>query len=247
MSTPVISPDGKMQWDGTQWIPLNPNTNIIQDSVVMGDLKTEINYQQNFSTTVNNISTDNNLLIRSHLKSMLDKIRGNRIEEGFMLLENAKLIDYDLAEKMFRDDFLPHVIQALYQHTSKFCHQFVINFRASTNSRTRSFELNQFSQNYNNAVSKINWILELDPKHIPSLFLLIQVVNRNSKDFTFFKRHKELIRIAQKIITLDNSNLEAKKIHDSSSKRIKLGLLGIAFGIGCLIAPLILSLSLYNM
>ena len=73
MSTPVISPDGKMQWDGTQWIPLNQKTNIIQDSVVMGDLKTEINYQQNFSTTVNNISTDNDLLIRNHLKSMLDK------------------------------------------------------------------------------------------------------------------------------------------------------------------------------
>ena len=60
MSNPVISPDGKMQWDGIQWIPYNPNQNIIQNSVVMGDIKTEINYQQNISTTVNNTIQLNN-------------------------------------------------------------------------------------------------------------------------------------------------------------------------------------------
>ena len=61
MSEPVMSPDGKHMWTGNEWIPAPPvgsnNASVsLQDSVVTGDINTEINY----ATTINkNIINDN--------------------------------------------------------------------------------------------------------------------------------------------------------------------------------------------
>tara|TARA_Y100000746_G_scaffold207637_1_gene196103 strand:- start:1639 stop:2433 length:795 start_codon:yes stop_codon:yes gene_type:complete len=46
MSDPVISPDGKSMWNGSEWIPVadtNQGT-IVQDSVVMGDIHSTTNH-----------------------------------------------------------------------------------------------------------------------------------------------------------------------------------------------------------
>jgi len=240
MSNPVISPDGKMQWVNDEWIPYNPNQNIIQDSVIMGDLKTEIKYEQSF-TTVNNISKDNKLTIRSHLKSMLDHFRSNKIEEGFLILERAKQIDYDLAVNMYNEEFLPHVIQALFQNASNFSYQFVINFRVSTNSNTRSFEMNQLMKNYNVAVSKINWILKLDPNQIPTLFLLAKIVERNTKTWGFFARHKEIKRITTRILSLDNNHEQSRKLYNNSSSKVQFAQIGIGIGVFAMSSPVLLA------
>ena len=53
MTDPVISPDGKSMWTGEEWIPITTDSNntlvSLHDSVVTGDINTEINY----ATTIN--------------------------------------------------------------------------------------------------------------------------------------------------------------------------------------------------
>ena len=53
MTDPVISPDGKSMWTGEEWIPVTTDSNntlvSLHDSVVTGDINTEINY----ATTIN--------------------------------------------------------------------------------------------------------------------------------------------------------------------------------------------------
>ena len=247
MSNPIISPNGKMQWVNDEWIPYNPNQNIIQDSVIMGDIKTEVKYEQNFTTTVNNISHDNELTIRSHLKSMLDQFRSNKTEEGFVILERAKQIDYDLAVDIYNNEFMPHVIESLYQNASNFSYQFVIDLHVSTNSSTRNSEMYRLIQNYNIAVSKINQVLKLDPNHIQSLFILAKLVERNTKTWAFFARHKEIKRITTKILSLDNTHETSRKLYNNSSSKILFAQIGMGVGIFTTLVIIFLAAALLKM
>ena len=50
MSDPIYSPDGKHIWNGTEWVSVPQPTeqkNLIQDSVIMGDVKNETNISIN--------------------------------------------------------------------------------------------------------------------------------------------------------------------------------------------------------
>ncbi|MDG1555624.1 MAG: hypothetical protein P8R00_05180, partial [Candidatus Poseidoniaceae archaeon] len=80
----VLSPDGTMVWNGLEWIPrttvqnLNPT---ITDSVVMGDIKTEVVH--NTHTAVHNtILHDSERVIRSHLNTMVDILLEGRIQDS---------------------------------------------------------------------------------------------------------------------------------------------------------------------
>ena len=106
MSEPVMSPDGKHMWTGSEWIPAPPDSNNVsvslQDSVVTGDINTEINY----ATTINkNIINDNETTIRSHMKSMLEKIKSGNSTQAFEIYERAKQIDFELAKEIYEKEF----------------------------------------------------------------------------------------------------------------------------------------------
>jgi tetratricopeptide (TPR) repeat protein len=102
MADPILSPDGKFMWTGTEWVPNNivKSTSLISDTVVQGDLISNFETQesQNLaisdsvimgdviqSTTVLTYDSDN---MKSMIYSVLSEIGLNSLENVFDFRES---------------------------------------------------------------------------------------------------------------------------------------------------------------
>ena len=109
MSDPVMSPDGKHMWTGTEWIPAPPQssetivadnvyseskspTNTISDTVIMGDYTIQQTIQQ---------TSD----IENYMKTMIDAYKDGREERAIEIYELAKKIDYDNATSLYNGKY----------------------------------------------------------------------------------------------------------------------------------------------
>ena len=113
MSDPVISPDGKFMWTGSEWIPAPPtvsgikttsndevkstfSTNTISDTVIMGDY----NIQQT-------IQSDTDL--ENYMKTMVDAYKDLREDRAIEIYELAKKIDYERATSLYNGKYKRYV------------------------------------------------------------------------------------------------------------------------------------------
>ena len=191
--------------------------NIVSDSVIMGGISTEVKYE----TTVNKtIINDNETIVISHMKSMIETMNIGNIEEGFAIYNRAKQIDFDLAVKLYNSEYIHQIVEILYKHAVHFCNS-VMSFKISSNANLRRFHTNKYRTQYNSAVGKINYILELNPNHIPSYFLLGLMINKNKVDFTYKTKHLSLINLYKLILLKDKNNSKAKQLLEDSIAAIK--------------------------
>jgi hypothetical protein len=155
MSEPILSPDGKMMWSGTDWIPLpaQPTANV-QDSVVMGDINTKIEHSVH-----NTYSQDTEKLVRNHLNLVAEKMGLGQFIQADEMYEKAKHIDYELATELYNGEFRGIFVAALWNELSS--HP-------------------KMDDKYNPMVSRfiedrVSQILAFDEEHVPSLLLLTKI------------------------------------------------------------------------
>jgi hypothetical protein len=173
--------------------------NIIQDSVVMGDVRTEVTHkhQHNHSTSIHNtVTQDSEKMIRSHISTMVDALSEGRLADAKTIFERAKQIDYDLANELHNGEYYPFLVNALFRDAENYCNSMVLNYRFHKKNET----IHSYSLNFNSfcaiGINKIQTVLQWNPKHIPTLIL-----------------NAELIRVS----TLSNrqKNIQSEKIYNS--------------------------------
>jgi tetratricopeptide (TPR) repeat protein len=213
MSEPVMSPDGKHMWTGKEWITAPPGSSnnasvSLQDSVVTGDINTEINY----ATTINkNIINDNETTIRSHMKSMIENIKSGNSAQAFEIYERAKQIDFELAKGIYEKEFYDNIVSLLYNNAFNFCESVIhTKFTAHKDSNRGQVQIIRYRENYNVAVNMINDLINLSPNYLPSYFLMIKMVQSNGIDFNKVARLNAINVVYEKILKIDSRNHEAK-------------------------------------
>ena len=83
MPEPILSPDGKMMWDGSNWIPIPvQSTSNVQDSVVLGDINTKIEHSVH-----NTYSQDTEKMVRNHLHIAAEKMASSQFDEADAMFE----------------------------------------------------------------------------------------------------------------------------------------------------------------
>ena len=213
MSEPVMSPDGKHMWTGNEWIPAPPggsnNVSVsLQDSVVTGDINTEINY----ATTINkNIINDNETTIRSHMKSMIENVKSGNSAQAFEIYERAKQIDFELAKGIYEKEFYDNIVSLLYNNAFNFCESVIhTKLTAHKDSNRGQVQIIRYRENYNVAVNLINDLINLSPNYLPSYFLMIKMVQSNGIDFNKVARLNAINVVYEKILKIDSKNHEAR-------------------------------------
>jgi hypothetical protein len=210
----VLSPDGTMVWNGQEWIPritvqnLNPT---ITDSVVMGDIKTEVVH--NTHTAVHNtILHDSERVIRSHLNTMIDILLEGRIQDSKGIFERAKQIDYDLANKLHNGEYYPKFVHALHKHAESYCVPMVINYRFSK----RHEPVVTYNQRFNNhwyvGLRKIQTVMNWDSNYVPTMMLHAEMIN--SSQLSSFQKGVQAEVIYLKVLGLEPNNKLAKHALD---------------------------------
>ena len=167
MSEPIISPDGKMMWSGTNWIPLpaQSNTNV-QDSVVMGDINTKIEHSVH-----NTYSQDNEKSVRNHLNLIAEKMGLGQFIQADKVYEKAKHIDYELATELYNGEFRGKFVVALWNELS---------------SCAKKYDSNHLAK-WGFIEERVSRILTFDEGHIPSLLLLAEISLEKIDQYLFFK------------------------------------------------------------
>ena len=195
MEERILSPDGKMHWTGQEWISLPPQvpTTTFQDTVVMGDVKTEIIHQHSHSSTINNtVVQDSEKMIRSHLNTMIDALTEGRTEDAKAIFEHAKQIDYELANHLHNGEYMPALVDGFYRHVEQYCLAHVINYKFDR----RRESINLYSQNLNNfyniAIQKIQGVLRWNPNYTPCLLLNVELIKKSN-----LSNKQKLIQAAQ--------------------------------------------------
>ena len=213
MSEPVMSPDGKHMWTGKEWITAPPGSSnnasvSLQDSVVTGDINTEINY----ATTINkNIINDNETTIRSHMKSMIENIKSGNSAQAFEIYERAKQIDFELAKGIYEKEFYDNIVSLLYNNAFNFCESVIhTKLTAHKDSNQGQVQIIRYRENYNVAVNLINDLINLSPNYLPSYFLMIKMVQSNGIDFNKVARLNAINVVYEKILKIDSKNHEAR-------------------------------------
>ena len=146
MTDRILSPDGQMMWDGTDWIPLPASTTNVHDSVVMGNINTQIDQ------SVHNIySQDTEKMVRNHLHIVAEKMEQGHFVESDAVYQKAKEIDYQLATKLYNGEFGKTIVVALW------------------NELASHDQMDLFS-----ITDRLTRILEFDENHILSLLLLAE-------------------------------------------------------------------------
>jgi len=167
MSEPIISPDGKMMWSGTNWIPLPaPSTANVQDSVVMGDINTKIEHSVH-----NTYSQDTEKLVRNHLNLVTEKMDLGQFIQADEMYEKAKHIDYELATELYNGEFRVIFVAALWNELS---------------SRPKRYADNHLVV-WRFIEERVSRILTFDEGHIPSLLLLAEISLEKIDQYLFFK------------------------------------------------------------
>ena len=185
MSDPVISPDGKSMWTGNEWIPLPPtssNTNI-QDSVIMGDLNTQIDHSVH-----NTFAQDTEKMVRNHLHIVADKMESSQFVEADEMYEKAKQIDYHLAENLYNEEFIPIFVEALWRELQSH-HTMATNIIGD----------------------RISRILNFDENHIPSLLLLAETSLSRVNMASRVEKLKTAEYAYIKVLSIEPNNIQATK------------------------------------
>jgi len=181
MAERILSPDGSMMWIGGEWVPYAPEieAHMIQDSVVMGDVRTEVTHKHhhNHSTSVQNtVVQDSEKLIRSHISTMVDTMSEGRLADAKIIFERAKQIDYELANSLHNGEYYPFLVDALFRDAENYCNSMVLNYRFHKKNET----IHSYSLNFNSfcvtGIEKIQTVLHWDPEHIPTLMLNAEII-----------------------------------------------------------------------
>ncbi|MBT5391014.1 MAG: hypothetical protein HOL22_01565 [Euryarchaeota archaeon] len=190
-----MSPDGEMYWAGQEWVPLPSQTptTTFQDTVVMGDVKTEIIHQHSHSSTINNtVVQDSEKMIRSHLNTMIDALSEGRTQDAKDIFERAKQIDYELANHLHNGEYMPALVNGFFRHVEHYCLTHVINYRFDR----RRESINIYSQNLNNfyniGIQKIQGVLRWNPNYTPCLMLNVEMIKKSN-----LSNKQKLIQIAK--------------------------------------------------
>ena len=190
MSEPILSPDGKMRWDGSGWIPIPvQSTTNVQDSVVMGDINTNIE-----NSVHNTYSQDTEKMVRNHLHIAAEKMSSSLFDEADLMFEKAKQIDYHLAVNLYEKEFTPIFVDALWGELDQFWDVWDITIDIRV------------------IFDRINRIHELDMNHIPSLLLSAKILRlRRNSTMNRGTRLATAIETYNRILLLDPENIEAKE------------------------------------
>lgn len=195
MEERILSPDGEMYWAGQEWVPLPSQTptTTFQDTVVMGDVKTEIIHQHSHSSTINNtVVQDSEKMIRSHLNTMIDALSEGRTQDAKDIFERAKQIDYELANHLHNGEYIPALVNGFFRHVEHYCLTHVINYRFDR----RRESINIYSQNLNNfyniGIQKIQGVLRWNPNYTPCLMLNVEMIKKSN-----LSNKQKLIQIAK--------------------------------------------------
>jgi hypothetical protein len=195
MEERILSPDGEMYWAGQEWVPLPSQTptTTFQDTVVMGDVKTEIIHQHSHSSTINNtVVQDSEKMIRSHLNTMIDALSEGRTQDAKDIFERAKQIDYELANHLHNGEYMPALVNGFFRHVEHYCLTHVINYRFDR----RRESINIYSQNLNNfyniGIQKIQGVLRWNPNYTPCLMLNVEMIKKSN-----LSNKQKLIQIAK--------------------------------------------------
>ena len=237
MEERVLSPDGKMQWTGQEWILLPPQapTTTFQDTVVMGDVKTEIVHQHTHSSTIHNtVVQDSEKMIRSHLNTMIDALTEGRAQDAKDIFERAKQIDYDLANKLHYGEYMPALVNAFYRHAEQYCVTYVLNY----NFDRRRESINIYSQNLNNSynigIQKIQAVLQWNPNYTPCLLLNVRMIVKSN--LSNKQKLKQAAQIYKYILSYEPQNEMAQSELDKILRKQKINLMMILIPIGVLFA-----------
>jgi hypothetical protein len=131
MADPVISPDGKHMWTGSEWIPAPPrdNQDLIsnEDSHQLDDTKQLLSSERlkrdgisatsNISDTVimGNYNIQQNIQsnsdIENYMRTMIDAYKESRTERAVEIFELAKKIDYELATSLYNGKYRNEVLK----------------------------------------------------------------------------------------------------------------------------------------
>ena len=167
MTDPVISPDGKMMWSGTDWIPLpSQQTTNVQDSLVMGGINTKIVHSVH-----NTYTQDTEKLVRNHLNLIAEKMGFGQFTQADEIYEKAKHIDYELATELYNGEFRGIFVAALWNELSSRPKRYADNHLVVL----RFIE------------ERVSRILTFDEGHIPSLLLLAEISLEKIDQYLFFK------------------------------------------------------------
>ena len=237
MEEQILSPDGKMHWTGNEWVLLPPQLPIttFQDTVVMGDVKTEIVHQHTHSNTIQNtVVQDSEKLIRSHLNTMVDVLSEGRSQDAKEIFERAKQIDYDLAVELHNGEYLSSLRDAFYRHVEHYCVSHVLNY----NYNRRRESINIYSQNLNNSynigIGKIKIMLILYPNFTPCLLLNVKMIRKGN--LTKKQKLKQIAQIYKYVLSYEPQNEMVRKELDIVFRKQKIHLMIILVPIGLLIA-----------
>jgi len=109
MAEPVISPDGKMMWSGTDWIPLPPT------QLQMSRLRSYGWHKyQNRTYCTSHLLARYRKLVRNHLNMAAEKMGLGLFTQSDRMYEKAKHIDYELATELYNGDFCKTFVAALW-------------------------------------------------------------------------------------------------------------------------------------
>jgi len=211
MAERILSPDGSMMLIEGEWIPYPPavEAHTIQDSVVMGDVKTEVihKHQHNHNTAVHNtIVQDSEKLIRSHISTMIDAMYEGRLADAKAIFERAKQIDYEMANNLHNGEYYPHLVNALYMDAENYFNSTIQNYRFNKRRET----MPSYIQNINNycmfGISKIQTVLQWDPRHIPTLMLNAEILRKGNLS----NSQKNIERIYNSVLLIDPNHKLAR-------------------------------------
>jgi len=210
----VLSPDGTMVWNGQEWVQrttIQSTSPTITDSVVMGDIKTEVVH--NTHTAVHNtILHDSERVIRSHLNTMIDILFEGRIQDSKGIFERAKQIDYDLANRLHNGEYYPKFVHALHKHAESYCIPMVINYRFSKRNETVITYNQRFSNHWNVGIGKIRTVMNWDSNYVPTMMLHAEMIN--SSQLSTFQKGIQAESIYRRVLEIEPENALAKHALD---------------------------------
>jgi hypothetical protein len=216
MPEKVLSPDGSMMWTGTDWIPAPPENqgHSIQDSVVMGDIKTEVRHEHSHShsTTVHNtVVHDMEKMVRSHLNTMVDAMAEGRLTDSKNIFERAKQIDYDLAISLHDGEYHPRIVNALCSDAENYCYSMVLNYNFVKRRETLVIYNQKFGNFYRTGIDKIRYVLQWDSDHVRTLLLLAEMMMKHNKfgilpSPSLLKKFKDAEGVYQHVLRIEPMN-----------------------------------------
>jgi len=215
MSDPILSPDGKMMWSGTDWIPLAAqSTANVQDSLVMGDINTKIEHSVH-----NTYSEDTEKMVRNHLYLVAEKMGLGQFIQADEMYEKAKHIDYELATELYSGEFCGIFVAALWNELS-------------------SHPIDKFnSLTIHFIEDRVLRILAFDEEHVPSLLLLTKILLKWLTVDLFHTGYEKAEFNCRRVLSVEPGNEVAlnglRKIEFLNKchviKRVVLSLVGLFF------------------